>query len=129
MVKRLPWPEGTGPSRGRGPGLPGWRWGWRAGKGHLAASWAKALAMVQQEGGREARPGAGQVCAGQCHVAWVGGRDGGCPALGRCPGHPHDAEFPPAGTTAGDSWQSKVVPRPQGSADTCQESLSVPGSR
>lgn len=78
MVKRLPWPEGAGPSLGAGGGgraRPGGERGWlRAGKGHLAASWAKSLGHGAAGRREEARPGAGQVCAGQCRVAWVGGR-------------------------------------------------------
>lgn len=75
MVKRLPWLEGPGPSLGAGArtaqvGERGWLW---AGKGHLAVSRARSLGHGAA-GGREARPGARQVCAGQCRVACVGGR-------------------------------------------------------
>lgn len=85
MVKQLPWPEGTGPSLGAGAGPARVESG--AGCGRGRGTWQlpgpKALAMVQQEGGRRPGRGPGRCVLGS--AAWPGLVGGGwwVPGLGK----------------------------------------------
>lgn len=115
---------------GGGQDCPGGRAGLAVGREGALGSFPgqKPWPWCSRREGGQAGGQAGVCWAVPCGLCWWEA-GGGCLALGRCPGHPCDAESPPAGTTAGGSRQSKVIPRPQGRPDTCQESLSVPGSR
>ena len=74
MMKRLPWPEGTELSLGAEAGPPNGRAGLAAGGEGALGSFTGQKPWQwgsRREGGGQA--GAGQVCAGLCHVAWLVG--------------------------------------------------------